>query len=337
MHPRHVTVVLAAVTVLSLAQSVAAQDVPRTPWGHPDLQGLWNNSTTTRLERMTEEERAQGREAQQPVIDATRGTGAAYPEQKGPLAGRDSLIIDPPDGRMSMTPQAIRRLVDRERARVGRGEADSWLDRNTWERCISRTLPVAMIPNLYNANYHIFQTPDYVALVIEMIHEPRITPLNGGPHASGEIRQWLGDSRGHWEGDTLVVETIHFNDKLDGGDYQSSHIIQTGHRGSGETLRLVERFTRIDRDTIDYEFTVDDPQTYTRPYTVSIPILRSDSDVVLYEYACHEGNIAMLNLLKGGREDEQQALEAAARVSRQRTNAGHPGVREPAVPFAPLP
>ena len=337
MYPRRFTVVLAAVTVLSLAQLVAGQDVPRTPWGHPDLQGLWNNSTTTRLERMTEEERAQGREAQQPVIAATRGTGAAYPEQKGPLAGRESLIIVPPDGRMAMTPQAIRRLIGRENARVGRGEADSWLDRNTWERCISRTLPVAMIPNLYNANYHIFQTPDYVALVIEMIHEARIIPLDGGPHASDEIRQWLGDARGHWEGDTLVVETIHFKDKLDGGEYQSSHIIQTGHRGSGETLRLVERFTLLDADTIDYEFTVEDPQTYTRPYTVSIPMHRSDSDVVLYEYACHEGNIAMLNLLRGGREDEQQALAAAARVSRQRINAGHPGVREPAVPFAPIP
>ena len=336
MQPGRLTVAVAAITVLSLAQSVAGQAVPRTPWGHPDLRGLWNNSTTTPLERMTAEERAQGREARRPVIAATRGTGAAYPEQKGPL-DRDSLIIDPPDGRMSMTPQAIRRLIDRENARVGRGESDSWLDRNTWERCISRTLPIAMIPNLYNANYHIFQTPDYIVLVIEMIHEARIIPLDGRPHASNEIRQWLGDSRGHWEGDTLVVETIHFNDKLDGGDYQSSHVIQTGHRGSGETLRLVERFTLVDADTIDYEFTVEDPQTYTWPYTAAIPMHRSDADVVLFEYACHEGNHAMVNLLKAGRDDEQQALDAAALVSRQRINAGHPGVREPAVPFASVP
>ncbi|TDI19136.1 MAG: hypothetical protein E2P06_16615 [Acidobacteria bacterium] len=344
MYPRRLAVVLAAIMVLSLAQSVAGQAppaadgsaVPRTPWGHPDLQGLWNNSTTTPLEAMTAEERAQGRVARRPVIAATRGTGAAYPEVKGPL-DRESLIVDPPDGRMSMTPQAIRRLVDRENARAGRGEADSWLDRNTWERCISRTLPVAMIPNLYNANYHIFQTPDYVVLVVEMIHEARIIPLSGRPHASDQIRQWLGDSRGHWEGDTLVVDTIHFNDTLDGGDYQSSHVIQTGHRGSGETLRLVERFTLVDADTIDYRFTVEDPQTYTRPYTAAIPMHRSDSDVVLFEYACHEGNHAMENLLKAGRGDEQQALDAAALVSRQRIEAGHPGVREPAVPFAPIP
>ncbi|HJN45086.1 MAG TPA: hypothetical protein QF572_13000 [Vicinamibacterales bacterium] len=309
---------------------------PRTPWGHPDLQGLWNNSTTTTLEHLTDEERAQGRAAQRPVIEATRGTGAAYPEVRGPL-DRPSLIVDPSDGRISMTPQAIERLIERENARAGRGESDSWLDRNSWERCISRTLPVAMIPNLYNANYQIFQTPDHVVLVMEMIHEARIIPLDGGPHASDRIRQWLGDSRGHWEGDTLVVETVHFNDKLDGGDYQPSHIIQTGHRGGGATLRLVERFTLLDADTIDYRFTVEDPQTYARPYTAAIPMDRSASDVTLFEYACHEGNYGMVNLLHAGRADEQQALELARLVSEQRKNAGHPGVREPAVPFVPVP
>ena len=336
MHPRRLTVAVAAVTVLSLAQSVAGQALPRTPWGHPDLQGLWNNSTTTQLEQRTTEERAQGRAAQRPVIEATRGTGAAFPEQRGPL-DQPSLIVDPPDGRISMKPRAIQRLVDRENARAGRGESDSWLDRNTWERCISRTLPVGMIPNLYNANYQIFQTPDHLVLVMEMIHEARIIPLNGGPHASDSIRQWLGDSRGHWEGDTLVVETIHFNDRLDGGDYQPSHLLQTGHRGPGGTLRLVERFTLIDPDTIDYRFTVEDQQVYTRPYTVAIPMDRSASDVTLFEYACHEGNYGMVNLLHAGRADEAQALELAGLVSQQRKNAGHPGVREPAVPFVPVP
>ena len=336
MHPRCLTVAVAAVTVLSLAQSVAGQALPRTPWGHPDLQGLWNNSTTTQLEQRTTEERAQGRAAQRPVIEATRGTGAAFPEQRGPL-DQPSLIVDPPDGRISMKPRAIQRLVDRENARAGRGESDSWLDRNTWERCISRTLPVGMIPNLYNANYQIFQTPDHLVLVMEMIHEARIIPLNGGPHASDSIRQWLGDSRGHWEGDTLVVETIHFNDRLDGGDYQPSHLLQTGHRGPGGTLRLVERFTLIDPDTIDYRFTVEDQQVYTRPYTVAIPMDRSASDVTLFEYACHEGNYGMVNLLHAGRADEAQALELAGLVSQQRKNAGHPGVREPAVPFVPVP
>ena len=311
-------------------------EVPRTPWGDPDLQGLWNNSTSTPLERLTDEEQAQSRRAQRAVIEATGGTGAGWLEQAGAI-DRDSLIVDPPDGRIRMTRQGVQRLIDRERARAGRGEADSWLDRNTWERCISRTLPTAMIPTVYNANYQIFQTPDHFVLVMEMIHQARIVPIDGRPHASDDIRQWLGDARGHWEGDTLVVETLHFNDQLDGGDYQPSHVTPTGPRGSGETLRVVERFTLTDANTIDYRVTVEDPQTFARPYTAAIPMQRSATDVTLFEYACHEGNHAMVNLLHAGRADEQQALDAAALVSRQRVEAGHPGVREPAVPFAPIP
>ena len=306
---------------------------PRTAWGDPDLQGIWNNSTTTPLERLTEAERDRGQVARAPVIAATRGTGAAWPETGG-LLEQPSLIIDPPDGRIVLTPTAVERLVARERARDGRGEADTWLDRNSWERCISRTLPVMMIPNLYNNNYQILQTPDHVAILVEMIHETRIIPLDGGPHVADGIRQWLGNSRGHWEGDTLVVETLGFHDRLDGGDYQPSHILQTGHRGSGATLRLVERFTRVDAETIDYRFTVEDPATYERPYTAAIPMRRRENQDPIYEYACHEGNYGMLNLLRGGRADEQLALDAAGLVSRQRIEGGHPGVREPAVPFA---
>ena len=329
-----VAVIVALTAVDGWTQSGAGV-LSHTPWGHPDLQGIWNNSTTTPLEQLTDEERAQDRVARRPVIEATRGTGAAWPEQKGRLE-QPSLIVDPPDGRMSMTAEAVQRLIERENARADRGESDSWLDRNSWERCLTRTLPVAMIPNHYNANYQILQTPDHVVLVMEMIHEARIIPLGGGSRASGRIRQWLGDSRGYWDGETLVVETLHFNSRLDGGDYQPSHIIQTGHRGSGESLRLVERFIRVDADTIDYRFTVEDQTTYTRPYTAAIPMNRSSADVTLFEYACHEGNYGMANLLRAGRSDEQQALDLAALVSQQRKDAGPPGVREPAVPFAPL-
>jgi hypothetical protein len=244
-------------------------------------------------------------------------------------------VVDPPDGRIPMKAEAIERLVRREHARKGRGEADSWLDRNTWERCISRTLPVAMIPNLYNNNYQILQTPQHVVVLMEMIHEARIIPLDSGPHVGNGIRQWLGDSRGRWEGDTLVVETTNFNDRLDGGELQPSHVIQTGHRGSGATLRLVERFRRINADTIDYRFTVEDPQTYSRPYTVAIPMRKADSDTRIHEYACHEGNYGMVNLLKAGRANEKGAIEASDLVSRQRIDAGHPGIREPAVPIVP--
>ena len=316
--------------------SADATTAPRTPWGHPDLRGVWNNSTTTPLEQLTEGEREQGRLAQEPVRLATAGTGAAWIEQAGGLE-RESLVVDPPDGRIpAMHPEAIQRLIERENGRRGRGEGDSWLDRNTWERCITRTLPTAMIPNIYNANYQILQTPDYVAIVMEMIHETRIISLDGRPHVSHGVRQWLGDSRGRWEGDTLIVETIRFHDRLDGGDYQPSHIIQTGHRGPGGTLRLVERFRLIDGNRIDYQFTVDDPKTFTRPYTVAIPMTRRDtSDPLnhLFEYACHEGNHGMVNLLNGARANEEGALQAAALVSRQRIDAGHPGIREPAVPI----
>lgn len=314
-------------------------ELPRTPWGDPDLRGVWNNSTDTPMERLTEAEKERGALAQQAVIEATQGTGAAWIERSGTMV-RESLIVDPPDGRIpELLPAAKQRLIARENQREGRGEADSWLDRNSWERCISRTMPVAMIPNGYNANYQILQTRDHVAILVEMIHEARIIPLDGRPHVGDGVRQWLGDSRGRWEGNTLVVETERFNNRLDGGDYQPSHIIQTGHRGPGGTLRLVERFRMVDANTMDYEFTVADPETYTGPFTVSLPMTRRDTagDPLnhLFEYACHEGNHGMMNLLSAGRTDEQQALEAAARVSRQRKEAGHPGVREPAVPFVP--
>ena len=314
----------------------ASGELPRTPWGDPDLRGVWNNSTDTPLERLTEAEKERGALARQAVIAATEGTGAGWLEQSGTII-RESLIVDPLDGRIpALLPAAKQRLIDRENARAGRGEADSWLDRNSWERCISRTMPVAMIPNGYNANYQILQTPDHVVILIEMIHESRIIPLAGRPHVADGVRQWLGDSRGRWEGDSLVVETERFNDRLDGGDYQPSHIIQTGHRGSGGTLRVVERFTMRDANSVEYQLTIEDPETYTRPYTLSIPMTRRDTSQPLnhlFEYACHEGNHGMMNLLSGGRAAEQLALEAAALVSRQRKEAGHPGIREPAVPF----
>ena len=171
----------AAIGISGLLSAGEDGSVPKTPWGAPDLRGVWNNSTTTPYERLTESEREQGRRAQEAVREATAGTGAGWLEQAGALE-RESLIIDPPDGRIpSLRPKAIERLVARENARAGRGEGDSWLDRNSWERCISRTLPIAMVPNIYNANYQIFQTEDHVAIVMEMIHESRIIPLDGRP------------------------------------------------------------------------------------------------------------------------------------------------------------
>jgi hypothetical protein len=193
-----------------------------------------------------------------------------------------------------------------------------------------------MIPDGYNANYQIVQTPEYVAILVEMIHDARVIPLDGRPHLPQTIGQWLGDSRGHWEGDTLVVDTMNFNDKLDGGPLLPSHPQRHAYRGSGATLHLVERFTRVGPKTIDYRFTVDDPQTFTRPYTVSIPMTKDDSQLqIMVEYSCHEGNLGMVNMLKGARANEKASVQAAEIEARERVESGHPGIAPPAAPTVP--
>lgn len=337
---------------------------PRTSWGHPDLQGIWDTASGIPFERpkelgtkavLTAAELAAQREqaatrqretekrnadVRQAKTDASSLTPTQLAGIVGPSADfspglpdkretstRTSLIVDPPDGRIpALIPEARTRLEQREAARSHRGEGDSWEDRNSWERCITRTLPLAML-STYNSNYQILQTPNYVALVIEMIHEARIIPLDGRPRLGTAIPQWLGDSRGHWEGDTLVVETTNFVGKLDGGRLLPSHpnIVFT-HRGAGDTMRLIERFTRVDERTIDYRFTIDDPKTYTRPWTASVPMRSDGTPPRLFEYACHEGNAAMTHMLKSARANEKAALEAARDEQRERIEGGHPGV-----------
>ena len=283
---------------------------PRTPWGEPDLQGVWDNATSTPLASsagdasvFTEDEdiRAQGEDA---------GTYNNFWVDRGKGTDRKFLLVDPPGGKIPpLTPEAKQREAARLEARRRRGDADSYLDRNRWERCLTRGLP--MVPGPYNNTYQILQTPGYVVIVMEILHDTRIIPLDGRPHSSSDIRTWLGDSRGHWEGDTLVVDTINFNDKLDGGLYMPSHRgAMFTHRGSGETLHLIERFTRVDAKTINYEFTMDDPKTYTKPWTVLVPMVKTDDQ--LYEYACHEGNYALVDILRGARVEEKKAAEDAA-------------------------
>jgi hypothetical protein len=337
---------------------------PRTPWGHPDLQGIWDTATGIPMERAKElggkaelapaEVAAQRKEAatRRKATEATNTAVRESPAVAGqlttvqlasiigpsvdfnpglpdnrPVSARTSLIVDPPDGRIpALTPEALNRLHQREAARSHRGEGDSWEDRNSWERCITRTLPLGML-STYNSNYQILQTPEYVAILVEMIHESRIIPLDGRPHLRSGLLQWLGDSRGHWEGDTLVVETTNFVPKLDGGTILPSHpnIVFT-HRGSGETLTLVERFTRVDAHTINYQFTLVDPKTYTKPWTASVPMRNDGTPKTIFEYACHEGNVAMPNLLRSARANEAGALEAAQMEARERIAAGQAGV-----------
>ena len=283
---------------------------PRTAWGDPDLQGRWTNTTTTPLERpadlegrefLTEEERAARDEAgdvarEQRGIDPGTGETGSYNNfwvERGVRMARTSLIVDPPEGRLPpLTPAEAERRPGRDayRSREPAGPED----RNLYERCISRGLPGAMMPGFYNHNYQIFQTPGYVVILIEMIHDARIIPLDGRPHTNRGIRQWLGDSRGRWEGDTLVVET--------------TNLTQVAGRsvtvyGASETTHLIERFTRVDENTIDYEFTLTDPTEYHSDWTASIPM--TDLGGPLFEYACHEGNYGLENILAGARAAEK--------------------------------
>jgi hypothetical protein len=288
----------------------------RTPWGDPDLQGIWNNATRTPLERpaqladtpfLTEEEATEGaREALErrdaPPRPGTVGTYNAFwsDSDRGTVMTRTSLIVDPPDGRIpALTPEAQKREAARADVRRGRGEADSALDRNRWERCLARGLP--MTPGPYNNTYQIFQNQGYVVIFMEMVHDTRIIPLDQRPH--GTIRSWLGDSRGRWEGDTLVVDTTSFVDQLDGGRYLPSHPgALFAHRGSGEMLYFVERFTRVDHGRIEYEFTMNDPTTFTRPWIARVPMQKTED--LPFEYACHEGNHGMVNILRGARVND---------------------------------
>ena len=300
---------------------------PKTPWGHPDLQGIWDNHSITPLERparfagrefLTPEEAA---DLEKKAIEENsdearfenpeRDVEAAYNDFWWDRATnvvkthRTSLIVDPPDGKIpALVPEARERQGEAElryrplRAtggfEAGRG-ADSWFDRSLWERCITQGLP-RISSAAYNSNIRILQSSDRVVILYEMVHEARIIPLDKSPHLDPHVRQWLGDSRGHWEGDTLVVDTTNFTD-------------QTNFRGSTSGLHMIERFTRLDPDTINYEVTFDDPTTWTRPWTAAIPWRKSRGQI--YEYACHEGNYGMIGILNGGREEDKAAQEAA--------------------------
>ena len=300
----------ASQVTLSGQRSAGTSSVPRTPWGHPDLQGMWTNSTTTPLERPTdladkpilteEERRSRDKEVASRVsfdrAGSLPGVGA-YNEfwmERGALNLRTSLVIDPPDGKipaMTAAGQARASALAAER-KAHRDESFETL--TAYDRCISRSLPGAMLPGFYNHNYQIVQTREYVVILVEMIHDARIIPLDGRPHVNPAIRSWLGDSRGRWDGDTLVIETRNVNDKV----FDRGVLF-----GVGSDLQLTERFKRTGANSIDYEFTVNAPSVFTRPWTVATPMARMDQPV--YEYACHEGNYSVPNILKGARAQEK--------------------------------
>jgi hypothetical protein len=300
-----------------IAATSKAWTPARTADGHPDLQGLWSNAILTPLERpdelagkavLTEQEAAayekqtverNNVDRRSAIIGTETDVARAYNNawydrgSKVEKSRRTSLIVDPPDGKIPpLTPEAQQRMAERAKAR-NLHPADGPEDRALNERCIlNNTTGPPMLPGPYNNNYQIVQTPGAVVIVNEMIHEPRIVAMDGRAHLPQSIRLWKGDSIGHWEGDTLVVDTTNFTD-------------QTNFRGAGENLHLVERFTRVDAETLRYEFTVDDPRSFTRSWTAAIDSAKTEGPIL--EYACHEGNYGMRNLLSAARAEEKKA------------------------------
>jgi len=296
---------------------------PRTPWGDPDLQGVWPGTAMmgVPMERprqlgnrrfLTDEEFAarQNPALAQPVAAPrapAQGPGTGPPGhwgERGEPQRQTSLVVDPPDGRIpAMTPEGERRTAAVPKTwyydNDGGGPFSAPTDLSAYDRCITRGVIGSMLPVGYNAGNEIVQAPGYVALRNEMIHETRIIPLQGRAHLAPVIRQYMGDSIGRFEGDTLVVETTNLTSKT-GAGANGRAIFHS------EALRLTERFTRTDADTIQYEMTIDDPVMWTRPWTLSFP-LKQDPGYGMFEYACHEGNYGLRNILSGSRADERAA------------------------------
>ena len=323
--------VLAILLVLpaeGIAQSEGDKSgTPRTPWGDPDLQGVWEYWTFTPLERpdalagkdvLTDEEAAHvGQEGKQAALASDRdgtasGNLGSYSQEvwtersRATALKQSSLIIDPPNGKIPPLTPAEQSRVATHRASGGRPVrtravgigTDGPEDRGLSERCIvGFSTGPPLLPAGYNNNVQVFQAPGYAVLLVEMIHDVRIVPVDGRPHLPPSMRQWLGDARGHWEGNTLVVETTNFTDKT--GSFSTTGVSW----GTGKNLHLTERFTRVDPDTMLYEFTVDNPTIFTRSFTARFPL--NKSDLPLYEYACHEGNYGLLNTLRSARALER--------------------------------
>ena len=291
---------------------------PRTAWGAPDLRGVWDYRTITPFERpgelagkkiLSDDEAAEfeAREVKRRDKDRlpTRGVGS-YNQfwwdygDKLTDDKRTSLIVDPPDGRIPpLTPEAQKRADALKAVRARRPQGPE--DLNIPSRCIlGFNAGPPMNPSAYNNNFQLFQTPEYVVILNEMVHDARIVPLDGRAHLPEHIRQWRADSRGHWEGDTLIVDTTNFSDK-------------TSFRGSGKNMHLVERFTRVDADTLLYEYTIHDPKSFTKSWGAAIPMKTAGAP--LFEYACHEGNYSMFTILEGARAQERAAEEAEKQCS----------------------
>jgi len=311
---------LCAAVFMSLlaAMPLAAQSTPVS--GTRDLQGTWTNPTITPFERPAD---LAGKEfLTEKEVKELESRAADTKVDRQPQAGdvgsynqfwfdsganvvktrRTSLVIEPKDGRVPLRPEA-----EAKRDYNAAHNADSYEYMSVWDRCITRGVPAGMFPAGYNNAYQIVQIPGYVVIQYEMIHDARIIPIDGRPHLPSAVKLWNGDSRGHWEGNTLVVDTTNYNDK--GWIATSASTGRIKGIPQSETLHVVERFTRVDANTIKYEATIDDPAYFTKPWKVEIPLVR-DPGYHLYEYACQEGNHAVENVLNGGRKADKEAAAA---------------------------
>jgi hypothetical protein len=321
-------VVALLVPVASFAQSappapakkiVKTYVPPKTVWGDPKIDGVYTNNDESlipferpaqfdgrRLEDITEAELEQLRDQRsEDRIDADRNRAEFrspihWFENHFPNNSRAWLVTDPPDGHVPpATPEARARAGARAAAQAGRGPADSAGDRSLYDRCITRGIPGSMMPAIYGNAYEILQGPGYVAIQYEMVHETRIIPLDGKPHPGANIKMYMGDAKGHWEGNTLVVETTNFTDK-------------TAYRGSSEHLKLTERFKPVAPDTVEWSVTFDDPHTWTRPWTFAMNLAKKDDSQRPFEYACNEGNYGMVGILKAARAEEKAGGEVVS-------------------------
>jgi hypothetical protein len=287
-----------------------------TAWGHPDLRGTWSSDDVrgiplqrpeqfgTRAE-LSDEEFAQRESQNAEELGRLAAGGTAFLAERGVRTFRQaSLVVDPPDGRVPALTPAAQQLTDTQTARRG-ARPESPEDRSLYDRCISRGVVGSILPVIYGNGLEIVQSPDSVAIRYEMIHETRIVPLDGRPHVAADVRSYMGDPRGRWEGDTLVVETTNFVGRTG-----------IGLNGNGPptstATKLTERFRRVAVDRIDYEVTVEDPETYTAPFKIAFPIT-PQPDYQVLPYECHEGNRALANILSAARNEERLVAEARAR------------------------
>jgi len=315
---------------------------PKTPWGDPDIEGVWTSDSVRGIpmERpanlagkaeLTDEEFAakvkrdeETRKNAEDAEGAFRNDGAWLKKS----FRQTSLITEPADGRRPpLTPEAQKRAAPRDRGSFGEGPFESYEDFTLYDRCITRGIVGSVLPVVYGNSNRILQTPGQVVISYEMVHDTRVIPLDGRPHVGQKIRQYLGDSRGHWQGNTLVVETTNLTDQTSIGANGN------GLRHSAD-MKITERFTRTDADILQYEMTIDDPKTYTRPFKISIPLI-SPVGFQQLPYECHEGNYMLANVLSGERT-EDKALEEDAKKGIYRPRKGvQQGLDAGARPIAP--